>query len=64
MYQEKIALVFLSQVAVAVQNIHRVRLSGILPVGNVGEVAVNANTDIAFIVDFNKAKTLLSKALF
>lgn len=63
MYQEKIALVFLSQVAVAVQNIHRVRLSGILLAGNVGEVAASANTDIAFIVDFNQAKTSLSKVL-
>jgi hypothetical protein len=56
--------VFLSQVAVAVLNIHRAPLSGILLVGNAGEVAVSANTVIAFILDFNQAKTFLSKALF
>jgi len=32
-------------------------------VGNVGEMAANANADTAFILDFNQAITSLSKAL-
>lgn len=63
MCQQIIARVSLNQVAVAVLNIDRARLSGILPAGSVEEVAENASTDIVFIPDIEQTMILFSKPL-
>jgi hypothetical protein len=46
---EIIVLAFLSQVVAAALNMYRAQPSGILPAGNVVEVAENASIGIVFI---------------